>query len=79
LKSLLYIGNKLTNSGLNVTTIDTLSKKLQEEGFSITSTSSKKNQIVRLFDMMFSVLKNYKVNYVLIDTYSTSAFWCTFL
>lgn len=68
----------MTNTGLNATTIDTLSKKLQEEGFSITTTSSKKNQIVRLFDMMFSVLKNYKVNYVLIDTYSTSAFWYAF-
>lgn len=68
----------MTNTGLNATTIDTLSKKLQEEGFSITSTSSKKNQLVRLFDMMFSVLKNYNVNYVLIDTYSTSAFWYAF-
>lgn len=78
MKNLLYIGNKLTKKGLNATTIDVLSKQLQEEGYFVVSTSSKKNQLLRLLDMIFSIVKYNNVDYVLIDTYSTSAFWYAF-
>ena len=78
MKNLLYIGNKLSSKGLNVTTIDTLSKQIANEGFSVVTSSAKKNQFVRLFDMLLSVISNNKVDYVLIDTYSTSAFWYAF-
>lgn len=74
----MYIGNKLTKEGLNATTIDVLSKQLQDEGFGIVTASSKKNQFLRLLDMIFSVIKHNNVDYVLIDTYSTSAFWYAF-
>lgn len=74
----MYIGNKLTKEGLNATTIDVLSKQLQDEGFGIVTASSKKNQFLRLLDMIFNVIKHNNVDYVLIDTYSTSAFWYTF-
>lgn len=78
MKNLLYIGNKLINSGLNATTIDVLSKHLKNEGFDVISTSTKKNQLLRLLDMIFSIIKYNNVDYVLIDTYSTSAFWYAF-
>lgn len=78
MKNLLYIGNKLSSKGLNVTTIDTLSKQIASEGYSVVTSSSKKNQLLRLFDMLLSVIVNRKADYVLIDTYSTSAFWYAF-
>lgn len=78
-KNLLYIGNKLHNHGFNKTSIETLGVFLADEGFSVTYTSDKKNQIIRLLDMMLTTfLKAKKVDYILIDTYSTSSFWYAF-
>ena len=80
MKNLLYIGNKLSGKGLNATTIETLGAALQNEGFVIKYASSKKIPILRLFDMCFSVLRYRNVvSLVLIDTYSTTAFWYAFL
>lgn len=80
MKNLLYIGNKLSHKGLNVTTIETLGTALEREGVTVRYASSKKNSIWRLLDMSWSVIR-YKnqVSLVLIDTYSTSAFWYAFL
>ena len=79
MKNLLYIGNKLHNHGFNKTSIETLGAFLAEEGYVMTFTSSKKNQFIRLLDMMIvTFLKVRKVDYVLIDTYSTSSFWYAF-
>jgi glycosyltransferase involved in cell wall biosynthesis len=78
LKNLLYIGNKLSKHGVTPTTIETLGPLLEQEGFTVHYSSSLKNQILRLFDMLWSVFQYRKVNYVLIDTYSTANFWCTF-
>jgi glycosyltransferase involved in cell wall biosynthesis len=76
MKTLLYIGNKLSSHGFTVTSIETLGAFLKNEGFNMIYTSDKKNQVVRLIDMCFSVLKNKKkIDYVLIDSYSTSSFW----
>lgn len=79
MKNLLYIGNKLSHKGLNATTIETLGTALQGEGFTLWYASSKRNPIWRLLDMCWSVIcyRN-KVSLVLIDTYSTSAFWYAF-
>lgn len=78
-KNLLYLGNKLHNHGFNKTSIETLGVFLADEGFSVTYTSDKKNQIIRLLDMMLTTfLKAKKVDYILIDTYSTSSFWYAF-
>jgi L-malate glycosyltransferase len=79
MKNLLYLGNKLSKHGLNKTTIETLGASLEDEGFSVIYSSSKKNQITRLLDMVFTTLINAnKVDFILIDTYSTSSFWYAF-
>jgi glycosyltransferase involved in cell wall biosynthesis len=77
--NLLYIGNKLHKHGFNKTSIETLGVFLADEGYAIAYTSDKKNQVVRLLDMMMTTFfKAKKVDYVLIDTYSTSSFWYAF-
>jgi glycosyltransferase involved in cell wall biosynthesis len=79
MKNLLYIGNKLHNHGFNKTSIETLGVFLANEGYAVACTSNKKNQIVRLLDMIVTTFfKARKVDYVLIDTYSTSSFWYAF-
>ncbi|WP_396211698.1 glycosyltransferase family 4 protein [Flavobacterium sp.] len=76
---LLYIGNKLSKHGFNATTIETLGKSFEDEGFSVIYTSDKKNQFLRLIFMVFSTCRNAKkVDYIIIDTYSTSSFWYAF-
>jgi glycosyltransferase involved in cell wall biosynthesis len=78
-KNLLYIGNKLSEHGLNQTSIETLGVLLQKEGYSIRFTSSKKNQYFRLLDMCWAVVFQSKISdCVLIDTYSTTSFWYAF-
>jgi L-malate glycosyltransferase len=79
MKSLLYIGNKLSSQGLNKTTIDTLGISLEKEGYKIIYTSSKKKQFLRFIDMVFTtIITARKVDFILIDTYSTSSFWYAF-
>lgn len=76
---ILYIGNKLSQHGLNKTTVETLGEDLVKEGFEVVSVSSKKNFFLRLFEMIWSTLTKSKVAYVIIDTYSTKAFWYAFI
>jgi glycosyltransferase involved in cell wall biosynthesis len=77
--SLLYIGNKLSKHGFNSTTIETLGKSLEDERFLVKYTSDKKNQFIRLLCMLLSICYYAKkVDYILIDTYSTSSFWYAF-
>lgn len=77
---LLYLGNRLSKHGFNKTTIETLGLQLEQEGYEIYYASNKKSFPLRLLDMMWSVI-NYRkqVSYLLIDTYSTKAFWYAFL
>ena len=77
-KKIGYIGNKLSTKGFNTTTIETLGKALEQEGYVVSYASSIQNPFVRLVDMLYSIVKNRKIDYVLIDTYSTSAFWYAF-
>ena len=80
MKNLLYIGNKLSSKGKTQTSIETLGKLLETEGFIVNTASSKSNKLLRLLDMMFSVLKYRKqADYVLIDTYSTSNFYYAYI
>ena len=80
MNSLLYIGNKLSKHGFTKTTIETLGGFFAEEGYKIKYASDKKNQILRFCDMAAAVVKNRnKVDYVLIDTYSTFSFWYAFM
>lgn len=80
MKNLLYIGNKLHNHGFNKTSVETLGVFLGNEGFNIKYSSNKKNQFYRLLDMIISTFLNArKVDFILIDTYSTSSFWYAFI
>lgn len=75
-KKLLYIGNKLSGQGNTVTSIETLGSFLESEGVVIYYASSKRNKIVRMLDMLLKTVKySRKVDFVLIDTYSTINFW----
>jgi len=76
---LLYLGNKLSKHGINKTTVETLGGLLSESGFEVVSYSSIKNSFLRLMEMLYGILKHKDSNYILIDTYSTSAFWFAFL
>jgi len=78
MKRLLYIGNKLSNSSSNITTIETLGNLLIGEGHEVFFSSNKTNKIVRIFDMLLAVIRHRKVDYVLIDTYSTLNFYYAF-
>lgn len=79
MKYLVYIGNKLQSKGNTVTTIDTLGKQLETLGFQLSYASTKKNIVLRLFDMLWTVYKHRKqADYILIDTYSTLNFYYAF-
>lgn len=76
MRRILYIGNKLEKHGATPTGVDTLSKKLEAEGFQVKAVSSYKNKAFRLGHMVLSVLRNIQnKDLVLIDTYSTRNFW----
>jgi glycosyltransferase involved in cell wall biosynthesis len=75
-KKLLYIGNKLAVHGKLPAAIDSLSLKLEEEGYFVITASSKQNKIFRMLDMARTTIQNRNcVDLVLIDTYSTQNFY----
>ena len=77
---ILYLGNQLSKHGFNKTTIETLGLQLEHEGFTVFYASDKNSFLFRLLDMMQSVVQyRKKVSYILIDTYSTKAFWYAFI
>lgn len=78
MKNLLYIGNKLSKHGMTPTSIEALGPLLEQEGFYVRYSSSKKNQVLRLVAMLYSVFRYKKADAVLIDTYSTTNFWYAF-
>ncbi|WP_100611991.1 glycosyltransferase family 4 protein [Confluentibacter lentus] len=79
MKQLLYIGNLLSQRGKTQTTIETLSENLRMEGFTVYAFSNKMNKLLRFVDMLLAVLSHAnKVDYVLIDTYSTQNFYYAF-
>jgi glycosyltransferase involved in cell wall biosynthesis len=72
---LLYIGNILSKHGFSPTTIETLGPLLQQE-FDVHLVSNKKSKFLRILDMWFSIIKNRTtVDYIVIDTYSSSAYY----
>ena len=79
MKTLLYIGNKLSHKGLTASSIDVLGPLFEAEGHKLYYASSKSNKILRFLDMFLAVLKYRKqIDYVLIDTYSTKNFLYAF-
>lgn len=80
MKKLLYIGNNLSQNGKTETTIETLSEALRSEGFTVYAVSDIKNKAFRLLHMLQAILKYArKIDYVVIDTYSTSNFYFAYL
>lgn len=80
MKNILYVGNNLSKAGKTQTTIESLSEHLSSVGYTVYAFSNKKNKFLRLFDMLFAVLKYAsKVDYVLVDTYSTQNFYYAYL
>jgi len=74
---ILYLGNMLSKHGGSVSMIETLAPKLSEY-YRLVAFSSKKNQISRLLEMLKAIwVYRGKVDVVLIDSYSTRAFWYT--
>lgn len=67
----------LTKFGRTPTSADTLGRQFADF-LDVIAVSDKHNKVVRLFDICFSVVKNRRVDYVIIDTYSTSAFYFAF-
>ena len=75
-KSILYLGNKLSDLNRTPTAADILPGLLEKEGFKVYSFSSKKNKCLRLLEMLFKTLVlGSKVDWVIIDVYSTQNFW----
>jgi len=76
---ILYAGNILSKFGLTPTFIETLTPKLSQR-YKLISVSSQKSKLLRLSDMVLSILKNKnKLKLVLIDSYSMQAFWYTYI
>ena len=76
MKKLLYIGNKLSATGLSVTSIETLGSLLEQEGHVVQYASDYKNSVFRLLDMAYHTLRyGPSSDFVLIDVYSTLNFW----
>ena len=79
LKSLLYIGNKISHHGFTPGVIETLGKQLEETGFGVYYAGTFKNKALRLLQMLYrTIVIGGRADYILIDTYSTSAFWFAF-
>ena len=80
MKRLLYIGNKLSEHGNTTTSIETLGMFFEREGFQVHYASTQKNIFLRMIDMIWKTLCHAKkVDFVLIDTYSTLNFWYAFI
>lgn len=78
--SLLYVGNKLSHHDFTPGVIETLGRQLEDEGFKVFYTSTLRNQYLRLLQMLYRTFAiGRKVDFILIDTYSTSAFRYAYL
>ncbi|NLP58147.1 glycosyltransferase family 4 protein [Lutibacter sp. B1] len=76
MKKILYIGNNFTKKSQYHSSMVTLTAILIDEGFSVICSSNKSNKLIRLLDMCFSIIRNKKkVDYILIDTFSTLNFY----
>lgn len=75
---ILYIGNKLSKYGFTPTIVETLGEQLKEF-CNVVSVSDKRNKAARMIDMIAAIYRNRKSDYVIIDTYSTSNFYFTYV
>lgn len=76
MKSILYIGNKLSRHGFTPGVIETLGPLLEKEGYRVFYAGTYKNKILRLAEMLWKTATvGRKADYILIDTFSTQSFW----
>lgn len=73
---ILYIGNDLTQGSNYNSAMNTLSFLLSQEGFVVRKASHMRNKLIRMLHMCYAVGRHArKVDYVLIDTFSTKNFY----
>jgi phenylacetate-CoA ligase len=76
MKKIVYIGNNLSKDDKYAPTLVTLSKYLRLEEFQVQIASNKTNRYLRVFDMFWTVLRNFRTaEVVLIDTYGAFNFY----
>ena len=77
---ILYIGNKLSRYGFTPGVIETLGPLLEKEDYAVIYAGTRKNPFLRLTEILWkTATTGRQVDYILIDTYSTSAFWYAYL
>ncbi|MBT8270646.1 MAG: glycosyltransferase family 4 protein [Bacteroidia bacterium] len=80
MKNVLYIGNNLSSKSTNLSSIQVLGSLLEQDGFHLRYASHFRNRIFRLLHMIFCVVWNgRRIDYVIIDTYSTHNFYYAFI
>lgn len=80
MRSILYVGNKLSKHGFTPGVIDTLGPLLEKDGYSVFYAGTYKCLFIRLFEMFWKAATiGRRAEYILIDTYSTLAFWYAYL
>lgn len=78
--NILYIGNKLNLKQSNISAISILGPLLETSGYKLQYASTKANKFLRLVDMIWvCFLMRKKVEFVIIDTYSTQNFYFAFI
>jgi len=76
MKRVLYVGNNLNHKNSNISSIQSLGALFASEGVTVYLSSHKVNKVMRLFHMMYSIItKRFKIDIVIIDTYSTWNFY----
>ena len=79
-KSILFVGNHLSQFGANVGTSEILAEKLRQENWNVLLTSHKKNKLFRLLDMLLTIfLKRESFAVAKIDVFSGLAFIWAYL
>ncbi|MBL7853034.1 MAG: glycosyltransferase family 4 protein [Cyclobacteriaceae bacterium] len=75
----LYIGNKLSQFGFTPTGVEFLGELLSRQGFDVCYGGAKRGQLARLVDMVRAATRRQHYDVVLIDLYSTRAFYYAIL
>ena len=74
-KTLLYIGSQLSKHGTTPQPIEVLGPIL-EKNYNVIYSSNKKNILIRMLDMIFTLIKNKSnISFIIIDTYSGWSFY----
>lgn len=78
--NLLYVGNKLSQYGFTPGVIESLGFLLEREKYHVSYAGTYRSQAARLVEIILKIVFNgRKSDYILIDTYSTTAFWFAYI